>query len=128
MYEVVVTNSSGCSATQSITVEEPNCLTEAGKNTAAKVITTIMDPIKLNQVQFFPNPTTGLVTVHDKNETFQPSLLAVYSAQGQLMQEIPLLDRQRQIDLSDYSKGMYIVKITRERSVGIQKIMVDGGR
>lgn len=82
----------------------------------------IQEGISENQVLWFPNPTSGLITF---TGTIQPhQTVVVYSAIGAIVFSTPM---QQTVDLSGLAQGAYfieVVKNTGERQA-IQRLVID---
>ncbi|MDX5348677.1 MAG: choice-of-anchor J domain-containing protein [Hymenobacteraceae bacterium] len=72
----------------------------------------------------YPNPTTGLVTI-DLGDAEKAAAVEVYSMQGQLLYSKPAAAAtQHQLDLSAFTSGIYIVKVTSADRVLTQKVVL----
>lgn len=67
-------------------------------------------------ISVYPNPTQGLINVNIQNA----AQYRVYSALGQLLQSGELTQNEKQIDFSNFSKGIYYLRMEQE-SIKIQK-------
>jgi len=62
----------------------------------------------LKEISFYPNPTNGKITV---NISGKIEALYLYDISGKLLAQYPInREKQRIIDLSNYSTGVYILK------------------
>ncbi len=75
---------------------------------------------KLNgfDINIYPNPTTGKVTV--AAEDIQT--IEVIDLEGR---KIISTNENKQIDLSKHPKGIYFIKVTTEKGVGVEKIILE---
>ena len=110
---VIVTDNSGCEATDQLVI-------------FYEQTTAIIDPIILENIHFFPNPTNGLLTVSDNNEQSAETTIEAYTPQGQLVKSWQF-DRLQtaQLDMYDLTNSVYILKIVRAEKVGFQKVMLN---
>ncbi|WP_264520645.1 T9SS type A sorting domain-containing protein [Flavobacterium sp. N1994] len=83
------------------------------------------NPLALQNTSFtqekmilFPNPTKGLVTIG--NLDFEKIMISDISGKV-----IKTLDASPQIDLSDLSKGLYIIKLFSEQKILVDKILIE---
>ena len=76
-----------------------------------------IEDVTCGEIKLYPDPTTGIVTI--KAPGLQKVIL--YDISGKILKEKEINNRSEYIfDLSDYAKGMYIVKIVSlEKSVSI---------
>ena len=68
----------------------------------------------------YPNPTSGLINVVAENYIIDK--LEVYNVLGERLKLINTSDSQLQIDLSEYTSGIYFVKITSGEETTTQLI------
>ncbi|WP_333600881.1 T9SS type A sorting domain-containing protein [Flavobacterium sp.] len=66
----------------------------------------------------FPNPTNGLLNIGNINL----EKIIIYDISGKAIRE---LLPESQIDLSNISKGLYIIKLFSEREIIIDKILIE---
>jgi hypothetical protein len=66
----------------------------------------------------YPNPSQGLVTIGNENLTE----IQVYDSAGK---KIKTLKPQTQIDLSDLSKGIYLIKLISNNEILVDKIILE---
>ena len=73
-----------------------------------------------------PNPTQGLVDVLFSGETISDVNIQVFSVSGQLMQQkfYGGVQNNVQLDLSDYTNGLYLVKLTNKDKSLTSKIVL----
>ncbi|MGD0710774.1 MAG: T9SS type A sorting domain-containing protein [Bacteroidales bacterium] len=75
-------------------------------------------------VQIYPNPSNGLTNVV-VNGINGHALLNVYTLQGQLVYAINVNDNSKaELDLSSLSKGVYIIRITNEKTNIFSKLII----
>lgn len=68
--------------------------------------------INKNQLTYFPNPTSGMVTINNGLSPIKN--ISVYSLQGQLLLENSYSNQNEiTIDLSRYTKGIYFVEVNQ---------------
>ena len=80
----------------------------------------IDDPL-MSQVQIFPNPTTGKVSIHLPQNLANTDLeIKDYSGKSILKQQ---LENETDLDLKDFSSGIYFLLIQSEESVWMEKLV-----
>lgn len=72
-----------------------------------------------NNFILYPNPTTGILNIYTDNDQFT---INVYNINGSMLLS---KNSQKQIDLSKYSNGIYIVKIITESTAATKKIILE---
>jgi hypothetical protein len=108
---VSVTNSNGCSTTDTIVITFDPCtgLTEYGDNAFITV---------------YPNPTTGIITVNVNGLTLA-SDLAIYTLQGQKIYSKNIKgDSSILIDMTSQPKGLYFVKLVNSKTSMFSKLII----
>lgn len=78
-----------------------------------------------SDLTLYPNPTTGMVTVKLSPETCnQPPEIQVFDIYGRRLQVMAVAGEATQIDLSQYSTGIYIVKLVKGgKVVAVRKVV-----
>jgi hypothetical protein len=81
--------------------------------------------ISPKQVQVYPNPTTGLLTISMEDYLGQSPLVEVFNSMGQLVlkTESAVDARNIEIDMSAYSQGIYTLRISVGNKHFQQKIV-----
>jgi len=86
--------------------------------TCSSTISTGLNENKIVELlQPFPNPTKGIISIGDSNNMNMPVQLAIYDYFGNIVGDYTLTSTTRTIDLSGYSKGIYIIKAYNGRNV-----------
>lgn len=63
------------------------------------------------QIQVYPNPASGSVQMQGSNEMIGGEL-KVYNVHGRVVKEWKVTSEKWQVDVSDWSKGLYVVVVT----------------
>jgi hypothetical protein len=74
-----------------------------------------------HEVSIYPNPTTGSFTIDIGN--FKQANLEIYNLSGQLILQKTFVDNTTHVNLTNYPKGLYLVKIIADNKVTIEKIV-----
>ena len=86
------------------------------------LVTGVTSNMMDNVIDVYPNPTSSLVNVFiDKIENTQ---LQIININGQVVLEKQINDQNTLLDVSSYNKGVYIIRITNESGVSINKLVV----
>ena len=70
-----------------------------------------------NKALIFPNPTNGILNIGNENL----EKILVYNISGKLVSEFAPIE---QIDLSNLSKGLYLIKLISNREIIVDKIVI----
>lgn len=113
IYVLTAINASGCESVDSIKVNVQIC-------------SALADISKDMDLEIFPNPTSGLI--HFRANALQSSLeihLLDYSGKLLLKQFFKEKNAEvRTLDLSDYPRGIYLLKLKSRDSIEIRKIVL----
>lgn len=108
-------NGNGCISYTERTVTVYNC-------------TGIEDIASLGDVSVYPNPTTGMLYISLNNFVGKDLDLELFNMQGQLIhaQHIvgPDNNMTRQLDLSGYAEGVYLVKLRSANSSFVTRVVL----
>jgi Secretion system C-terminal sorting domain len=82
---------------------------KSGTDIALNICTPVdPDPLRDN-IQIFPNPTNNSITVQHAEIT--PKTIQVFNTLGRLMREVEAGNASTMVDLSDFAKGVYFIKV-----------------
>ena len=70
-----------------------------------------------DDITIYPNPTSGLLVI--KSNTFQQ--VEMYTINGILIKSTT----KNEIDMSQYSKGIYLAKIITDKGTAVKKIVLN---
>ncbi len=77
-------------------------------------------------LELFPNPTSGKFTVSLRRATYGEVMLEVMSIDGRSVLQQPFDASQNQVvDLSGYAAGIYIVQVSTEQGIAVQRVVVE---
>ncbi len=77
----------------------------------------------INVFKVFPNPVTNKITVKIINRNYNAQSIEIYNVIGGLMKTVFITADETQIDLSNYSNGVYFVKVNTTLGSSTQKIV-----
>ncbi|MBO6200484.1 MAG: T9SS type A sorting domain-containing protein, partial [Chryseobacterium sp.] len=76
-----------------------------------------------NGIQVFPNPTSGFVTIQNKNNSNLKNV-EVYNVAGQLIQRFNVNNvKNASLDMSQLLNGTYILKVNSETESNSVKVI-----
>lgn len=93
-----------------------------GKYEYSKVLCITQDKAGTSAIDIYPSPSTGIISVHNVRPQAGISL---YDQYGRLIRKTTANRSHEQIDLSEYPKGVYIIKITEGNSVLTKRIVLE---
>ncbi len=112
-YTVTVTTPEGCQSSTDVTITVEDCENP----------TTTIETSSSNLVNLFPNPSNGLVNLQIP-KVFQNGQLSIYNASGQFIKQEVINAQNQTIDLSSYSKGVYIIELLNNSDIYTEKVLI----
>ena len=105
----------GCDSiiTTNLIVEPTSDLNNVYENTELKQIVSV-----------FPNPTTGLFTIHLDSLPSTGSFIEVFDINGQKIISHTISDNSLDLDLSGQAPGLYIIKTNVDSQIRINKLIL----
>ena len=82
-----------------------------------------VETIEEKNISIYPNPAKDFVKVSTVNG--QQSTVRVYNTLGMLIEEFEMSSEEMEINLSDYSSGIYFINISNEEFNTTKKIVVE---
>ena len=73
-------------------------------------------------ISVYPNPATDFVTI-ESNDISKNPLISIYNLQGKLVNQFPLTETRKNIDISAYAKGLYLIKVSNNSNTKTFKIL-----
>ena len=106
-FEIHITAVYGVESTESGYME-----TQFAQNNLLNV-----DRYSKQKALIYPNPTTGIINIGNMNLTE----IAIFDTSGK---KIKAMAPQAQLDLSDISKGIYLMKLVSADAILVEKIVI----
>jgi len=110
-----------------VTASREAIVTINGTGVAAKTITvtqaagvTSVSESAENMLQIFPNPTTNSLTISNITSN---SSISIIDLNGKVLMHKPLTSTTESIDVSHLANGVYIMKVTDNKSVIVSKFV-----
>lgn len=75
-------------------------------------------------INIFPNPTTGNITVDMKGSGDKEKTISVFDMLGRRIIHAVTTDQQQEFDLSEFSKGVYVIRVNEDKHTYTQKIIL----
>jgi hypothetical protein len=73
-------------------------------------------------VNIYPNPSDDLINIEVGEK--HHATIEIYNVSGRLVYSKELNSKVEKIDLSGFSRGMYLVKVSQEQDVKVGKVVV----
>lgn len=79
----------------------------------------------LSNIKVIPNPSKGVFEISMEENFSQTIELKMYDCFGRMISTKKLFDKKTTIDLSDQTKGIYVLKLSSKEGVYIQKMIIN---
>ena len=115
-FWVMVTDSNGCTATDAITIKFSKSLN--------------IDPNEVDNgtIHIYPNPTEGRIYLSFSNFERETISLYIINSQGKTAVKdkfsFTTSKETKEIDLTGYAKGLYLIRITHKGNVQTEKVII----
>ncbi|PKG41608.1 T9SS type A sorting domain-containing protein [Psychroflexus sp. MES1-P1E] len=77
-------------------------------------------------LSLYPNPTTGLINIDLKGAGETLKSVKIFSTDGKLVKQINFINNStEQIDISDLSKGFYLVELQTANTIYVEKLILN---
>jgi hypothetical protein len=73
-------------------------------------------------INIYPNPSDDIISIEIEN--INNATIEIYNVSGKLVFSKELKAKVEKIDLSGFSRGMYLVKVSQEQDVKVGKVVV----
>jgi len=73
-------------------------------------------------IEIYPNPSDYIITIEMEN--LINATIEIYNVSGKLVLSKELNSKVEKINISDFSKGIYIVKVMQNRSLNVKKVIM----
>ncbi len=116
-YQVEVISPNNCNITKSINSTRSNVAT----NNPTLLIESAE---KLLTFSIYPNPSTKNITIEINNfKDIQNTTISIYAIQGQLLMQQTISHPQTELIISQFAKGVYVVKVHNEKHTIVSKFV-----
>lgn len=86
----------------------------------AHAITTSIVDINTNNITIFPNPSTGIFNIRNKNA----KQIEILNLNGQVIKYKKINSENYSFDLSNQKKGVYFVRLTTNNNTFVRKLII----
>lgn len=78
---------------------------------------------ELDNINIYPNPTNNLITIDFGTNTIKNTTIQVIDLLGKTLHQQIINNKQTVINLSNYSQGIYLVKVSNKNSSKVYKVI-----
>jgi len=76
-----------------------------------------------NTIKVYPNPASNKIII-DCNDLAKDKMISIFNIQGQVLFQKEFQQERIEIDIADYAKGIYFVKIKTANSIKTEKLII----
>jgi parallel beta-helix repeat protein len=88
------------------------------------IIESIQEIANYYELMIFPNPSNDKITIERPIQT-NDMVISIYNIQGQLLLDQLLKQKKTDINISDFAKGLYFVKVKTDKGITTNKFIKD---
>lgn len=116
-YSLTITNSNGCQSSRNVTIVKNE------KQDTTKVNPSI-DDFALNDISLYPNPTDNIINIDFKGKYTKNNKILIANTKGQIIFASEQTSDVMTINVTDWTKGVYYIKITNDNDSTIRKFVI----
>jgi len=105
-----------------VTEDNGTCLTTTEEYNVLIEECTSLDEQALNDLRIYPNPTREFTTITSEDRI---TSITVFNLAGELQAEIRADDNQYILNTSEYSSGIYLIRIESEGKMEYRKLIIE---
>lgn len=121
-YQIEAVNPNPCNPTKA----KSNKYSSSKSNIATNNVITSVNNYnnQQNYINIYPNPANDILTIDFQGYSGKyKTLVGLYSITGGLIKTLPIQSALTQVNISDLSEGVYIIKVTNENEVAVKRIV-----
>ena len=80
-----------------------------------------LDEIGLNEIEVFPNPTVGEITIKSIDSKIKS--VSVFDVNGKFIDQFSVSENKKVVDLKIYESGIYMLRIVTNKGIVTKKII-----
>jgi len=75
--------------------------------------------------EIYPNPAKEILSIELADDPKDGSFIEIFSIDGKLLQRFPDIQKKTEADISAFSSGLYFVKVSSGKGIGISKLVIE---
>ena len=99
-----------------------NCISNFAEASAVFILPTLVENIVESNLSIYPNPATNLINI-SANESIDR--IDIYDIKGSLIFTKSYQKKNTSIDVSNFAKGVYSVKIVSMKNSIVQQLIIE---
>ena len=101
---------------------QENCISNFAEARAVFMLPSLVEDVKKNKFLIYPNPATNFITISAEENIEQ---IAIFDIKGSLIFSKSYQLNNTSINVSDFAKGVYTVKIISKENSSVQQLIID---
>ena len=99
-----------------------NCISNFAEATAVFMLPSLVEDVVKSNFSIYPNPATNFINV-SADETIEK--IAIFDIKGSLIFSKSYQQKRTSINISDFAKGMYTVKVLSMKNSSVQQLIIE---
>jgi len=99
-----------------------NCISNFAEATAVFMLPSVVEDVVESNFSIYPNPATNSINI-STNETID--LITIFDIKGSLVFSKSYQQNNTSIDVSNFSKGVYTVKVLSKENSSVQQLIIE---
>ena len=99
-----------------------NCISNFAEATAVFMLPSVVEDVVESNFSIYPNPATNSINI-STNETID--LITIFDIKGSLVFSKSYEQNNTSIDVSNFSKGVYTVKVLSKENSSVQQLIIE---
>ena len=101
---------------------QENCLSDFSEATAVFMIPSLVEDVIMDKFSIYPNPATNLINVSSDVTIEQ---IEIFDIKGSLIFSKSYQQKRTSINVSDFAKGVYSVKVVSKENSSVQQLIIE---
>ena len=101
---------------------QENCISNFAEATAVFMLPSLVEDVVMDKFSIYPNPASNLINV-SAEETIEQ--IAIFDIKGSLIFNKSYQQNNTSINVSDFAKGVYTVKVLSKENSSVQQLIIE---
>ena len=98
-----------------------NCISDFAEATAVFMLPSLVENVITDKFLIYPNPATNFINV-SADETIEQ--ISIFNIKGSLIFSKSYQQKRTSVNVSDFAKGFYIVKVISKENSSVQQLII----
>ncbi len=101
---------------------QENCISDFSEATAVFMLPSLVEDVIMDKFSIYPNPATNLINVSSDVTIEQ---IEIFDIKGSLIFSKSYQQKRTSINVSNFAKGVYSVKIVSKENSSVQQLIIE---